>query len=137
MTSQGKYPFPLSDNIVPGSDGAGTVEAVGPKVTRFQAGAKVVTLFNQKHLAGSVGKESITTGLGGALDGTLTQYGVFNEEGLVTMPSNLNWLEAGSLSCAALTAWNALYGLVPLQPGQTVLTQGTGGVSVFAVQVRS
>ena len=68
------------------------------------------------------------------LDGTLRQYGSFNENGLVTMPSNLSYLEASTLSCAAVTAWNALYGLKPLLPGDVVLTQGTGGVSIFAVQ---
>ncbi|KAI9885906.1 MAG: hypothetical protein M1823_002279 [Watsoniomyces obsoletus] len=131
---KGGYLLPLSDVFVPGSDGAGIVEATGSRVTRFQPGSKVVTLFNQKHLAGSLDPISIRTGLGGVLDGNLTQYAVFNEEGLVTIPSNLNFLEASTLPCAAVTAWNALYGLIPLQPGETVLTQGTGGVSIFAVQ---
>ena len=120
---------------MPGSDGAGTVEATGPGVTRFRNGARVATLFNQGHLAGSLTPASLGSGLGGVIDGTFTQYGVFNEEGLVEIPSNLNWLEASTLTCAALTAWNALYGLKPLMPGDTVLTQGTGGVSLFALQV--
>jgi NADPH:quinone reductase-like Zn-dependent oxidoreductase len=70
------------------------------------------------------------------MDGTLREYGVFDEAGLVHAPSNLNMLEASTLSCAALTAWNALYGLESraLKPGDTVLTQGTGGVSIFALQ---
>ena len=68
------------------------------------------------------------------IDGTLAEYGTFNENGLVDMPPSLNYLEGSTLSCAALTAWNALYGLKPLQPGDVVLTQGTGGVSIFAVQ---
>lgn len=70
------------------------------------------------------------------MDGTLREHGVFDEAGLVKAPSNLNMLEASTLSCAALTAWNALYGLESraLKPGDTVLTQGTGGVSLFAVQ---
>jgi len=72
------------------------------------------------------------------LDGTLRQYGTFDETGLVRMPENLNFLEASTLSCAALTAWNALYGLETrsVKPGDYVLTQGTGGVSMFALQVR-
>jgi NADPH:quinone reductase-like Zn-dependent oxidoreductase len=96
----------------------------------------VVTLFNQGHLAGSLDHKSLSTGLGGAIDGTLREYAVFDESGLVSMPTNLNFLEASTLSCAALTAWNALYGLESraLKPGQTVLTQGTGGVSLFALQ---
>lgn len=121
---------------MPGSDGAGEVEAVGESVSRFQKGDRVATLFNQGHIAGSLDYKSITTGLGGSLDGTLRKHGVFSEEGLVMVPSNLNWLEAGSLSCAAVTAWNALYGLKPVMPGDYVLTEGTGGVSIFAVQVR-
>ena len=76
---------------------------------------------------------SVTT-LGGVVDGTLRQYGSFNENGLVDMPPSLNWLEGSTLTCAGLTAWNALNGLNPLRPGQVVLTQGTGGVSIFAIQ---
>jgi len=130
----GKYPFPTAKDVVPGSDGSGEVIAVGSKVKRFHKGDKVVTLFNQDHLAGSLDLEIIKTGLGGALNGTLRQAGVFPEHGLVSMPTNLNFLEGATLSCAALTAWNALYGLKPLKAGETVLTQGTGGVSIFAVQ---
>jgi len=133
---KGMYPFPMKDNIVPGSDGAGTVESVGKHVTRFKPGDKVVTLFNQGHLAGSLDHQTLATGLGGALDGTLREHAVFDEAGLVPMPTNLSFLESSTLSCAALTAWNALYGLESraLKPGQTVLTQGTGGVSIFALQ---
>lgn len=130
----GLYPFPSKDGVVPGSDGAGEVIAVGKKVNRFKVGAKVVTLFNQGHIGGPPTQKGMSTGLGGSFDGTLRQYGVFNEEGLVDMPTTLPYQEAGSLSCAAVTAWNALYGLRPLLPGQTVLTQGTGGVSIFALQ---
>ncbi|PVI03516.1 alcohol dehydrogenase [Periconia macrospinosa] len=126
----------MKHGVVPGSDGAGTVESVGSRVTRFKTGDKVVTLFNQGHLAGPIDGAAIQTGLGGVIDGTLAEYGVFNENGLVAAPSNLDMIEASTLSCAALTAWNALYGLESraLKPGQTVLTQGTGGVSTFAVQ---
>lgn len=107
---------------------------MGKKVTRFQLGAKVLTLFNQGHLSGSLDSKTVTTGVGGTVDGTLRQYGSFAETGLVEMPASLNWLEASTLPCAALTAWNALYGLKALRPGDVVLTQGTGGVSIFAVQ---
>ncbi|KAL1605516.1 hypothetical protein SLS59_003318 [Nothophoma quercina] len=132
----GKYPFPAKDKVVPGSDGAGEVVSVGSGVTRFKPGDRVVTLFNQAHIAGSLNGASLATGLGGAIDGTLREYGVFDEQGLVAAPKNLNDLEASTLSCAGLTAWNALYGLESraLKPGQWVLTQGTGGVSIFALQ---
>lgn len=131
------YPFPTKMPVVPGSDGAGTVVAVGPSVRRFKPGDKVVTLFNQKHIGGALDPVSLATGLGGAIDGTLREYGAFDEEGLVRMPDNLNFVEASTLSCAGLTAWNALFGLEgkQLKPGDWVLTQGTGGVSLFAVQV--
>jgi NADPH:quinone reductase-like Zn-dependent oxidoreductase len=85
-------------------------------------------------LGGSLNSSTVITGLGGTIDGTLRQYGTFNENGLVDMPPSLSYLEGSTLSCAALTAWNALYGLKPLAPGDVVLTQGTGGVSIFAVQ---
>jgi NADPH:quinone reductase-like Zn-dependent oxidoreductase len=135
---QGKYPFAQRDGVVPGSDGAGEVVATGDRVTRFKVGDKVATLFNQGHIAGSLDPVSVETGVGGVIDGTLRQYGAFDEQGLVKIPVNLNYLEASTLSCAALTAWNALYGLQgrALKPGDVVLTQGTGGVSIFALQVR-
>ncbi|KAH9212014.1 chaperonin 10-like protein [Leptodontidium sp. 2 PMI_412] len=130
------YPFPLNLPVVPGSDGAGEVVAVGPRVTRFKVGDKVVTLFNQGHQAASLTIPSAATGLGGVLDGTLTEYSVFDQLGLVEMPCTLSFQEAATLSCAAVTAWNALFGLEgkPLKAGQVVLTQGTGGVSIFAAQ---
>ncbi|KAI8649109.1 PKS-ER domain-containing protein [Fusarium keratoplasticum] len=130
----GQYPFPVAPNVVPGSDGAGEVVAVGSKVTRFEQGSKVLTLFNQAHYGGPLTPKVLGTGLGGAIDGTLRQYGIFNENGLVDMPKNLSYLEAGTLSCSALTAWNALYGLNPVLPGDWVLTQGTGGVSISGLQ---
>ncbi|OCK83675.1 alcohol dehydrogenase [Lepidopterella palustris CBS 459.81] len=136
IIAKGIYPFPVRDGIIPASDGAGTVEAVGSNVTRFKPGDKVVTLFNQAHLGGSLDAQSLATGLGGAMNGTLREYGTFDEQGLVHMPKNLDFNEASTLTCAALTAWNSLYGLPSraLKPGDVVLTQGTGGVSIFAVQ---
>ncbi|KAK0311175.1 hypothetical protein LTR01_003169 [Friedmanniomyces endolithicus] len=136
IIAKGMYPFPCKANIVPASDGAGIVEAVGKHVHRFKKGDKVLTLFNQGHVAGSLDGYSLSTGVGGSIDGCLRQYGAYDEDGLVTMPSNLNYLEGSTLTCAGLTAWNALYGLESrkLMPGEWVLTQGTGGVSIFGVQ---
>lgn len=131
------YPFPLRFPVVPASDGAGEVLEVGSKVSEFKKGDQVATLFNQGHQYGDVTVQSTQTGLGGVIDGALRQYGVYNETGLVKAPKNLNALESSSLPCAALTSWNALYGLKPLKPGQTVLVQGSGGVSMFALQVGS
>lgn len=133
---KGMYPFPVSFPRVPCSDAAGNVLATGSKVTRFSKGDKVCTLFNQGHQYGDMTPEALATGLGGVLEGTLRQYGIFTETGLVPAPSNLTPTEAGTLTCAPLTAWNALYGLQSksLKPGDVVLTQGTGGVSLSAVQ---
>jgi NADPH:quinone reductase-like Zn-dependent oxidoreductase len=105
-------------------------------VNRFKSGDKVATLFNQAHIAGSLDAYSAGTGVGGVVDGTFQQFGAFDEQGLVKIPNNLSMLEAGTLTCAAVTAWNALYGLESraLKQGDHVLTQGTGGVSIFALQ---
>ncbi|KAL8913842.1 MAG: hypothetical protein Q9171_001446 [Xanthocarpia ochracea] len=133
---KGKYPLPTKDNVIPGSDGAGTVEAVGARVTQFKPGDKVLTLFNQAHQAGPISRAIVGTGLGGAVDGALRQYGSFDQTGLVHMPVTLDFKQSSTLPCAALTAWNALYGIESkaLKPGETILTQGTGGVSIFALQ---
>ncbi|KAI2466916.1 NAD(P)-binding protein [Annulohypoxylon bovei var. microspora] len=131
---KGMYPFATNFPVVASSDGAGEVVEVGSKVSQWKKGDKVVTLFNQGHQYGPVNPVTAVTGLGGVLDGTLRQYGVFNENGLVRSPKNLSYVEASTLSCAALTSWNALYGLKALKPGEWVLVEGTGGVSIFALQ---
>ena len=104
-------------------------------MTKFKKGDKVTTLFNQGHQFGDIDVAATKTGLGGVVDGTLREYGVFSEEGLLKSPRNLSHAESSTLTCAAVTSWNALYGLKVLKPGQYVLTQGTGGVSIFALQV--
>ncbi|KAM3498636.1 hypothetical protein MY10362_008058 [Beauveria mimosiformis] len=130
----GKYPFKTSPNVIPGSDGAGTVIAVGSQVSRFKLGDKVVTLFNQEHIGGPLTAEAAGSGLGGAIDGTLRSVGAFNEQGLVHQPKNLSAVQAATLPCAGLTAWNALYGLSDnrVTAGQWVLTQGSGGFAKAA-----
>ncbi len=125
----------MSLPVIAGSDGAGTIVAVGSRVKKWKPGDRVVTLFNQGHQRGPISVAASRTGLGGCLDGTLRQYGAFNEDGVVHMPANLDFVEASTLTCAALTSWNALYGLRRLERGETVLVQGTGGVSLFALQV--
>ncbi|OOQ84872.1 Zinc-type alcohol dehydrogenase-like protein [Penicillium brasilianum] len=130
----GQYPLTCNFPIVPASDGAGEVVEVGSSVTEFKKGDKVATLFNQGHQYGEIDMPASRTSLGGLIDGALREYGVFNERGLVKAARNLTPQENSTLSCAALTSWNALYGLKPLKPGQTVLVQGTGGVSIFGLQ---
>ncbi|KAK4442702.1 hypothetical protein QBC34DRAFT_224586 [Podospora aff. communis PSN243] len=131
---RGMYPFPLRLPVVAASDGAGVVVSVGSKVTKWKKGDRVTTLFNQAHQFGPMTVAASKSGLGGTLDGTLRQYGVFNQDGLVKTPGCLSDVESATLVCAGLTSWNALYGLKPLLPGQTVLVQGSGGVSMFALQ---
>ncbi|KAK3290196.1 alcohol dehydrogenase-like protein [Chaetomium fimeti] len=135
LIPQGKYIFPLQLPIVAGSDGAGTVLAVGSNVTEWAAGDRVLPLFNQGHQKGAIDTAAAGTGLGGCVDGTLRRYGVFGRTGVVRMPANLDFVEAATLGCAALTAWNAFYGLKKLAKGETVLVLGTGGVALFGLQV--
>lgn len=127
----------MKSNVVPGSDGAGTIIGIGKSVTRFKIGDRVCTTLNQGHIAGSLTAAIAQTGLGASINGTFQQFGVFNEQGLVLMPHTLTFREASTLPCAAVTAWNVLYGLSgkSLKPGDTVLTLGSGGVSLFAIQI--
>ncbi|KAI4213329.1 MAG: hypothetical protein LQ351_004070 [Letrouitia transgressa] len=133
---QGTYPSGNRANVVPGSDGAGIVEATGSRVKRFRKGDRVITLFNQTHIAGPLTTQDRRNGLGNSIDGTMREYGAFSEQGLVKMPESLDFRQACTLSCAGVTAWNALYGLEgrTLKPGDEVLVQGTGGVTLFALQ---
>lgn len=110
--------------------------AVGNKVTRFKRGERVCTVFCQQHLAGPATLETLATDIGGTIDGTLRQYAIFPEYGLTHAPAKLTPVESSTLSCAPLTAWNSLFGLQSkaVRPGDIVLTQGTGGVSLAAIQ---
>lgn len=131
----GRYTLgpPLS-NLVPLSDGAGEVVEIGEGVTRVKTGDRVAGIFMQSWMGGEQEPAHSKTALGGAIDGVLAEYVVFDEQGLVRIPDHLSYQQAATLPCAAVTAWNALYGLHPLQPGQTVLVLGTGGVSIFGLQ---
>jgi NADPH:quinone reductase-like Zn-dependent oxidoreductase len=121
-------------DLVPLSDGAGEVAETGPGVTRVKAGDRVAPIFMQSWMGGDMEPADGTTALGGAIDGVLAEYAVFDERGLVHIPDHLSFEQAATLPCAAVTAWNALTGLHPIVAGQTVLILGTGGVSIFALQ---
>ncbi len=120
--------------LVPCSDGAGEVVAVGPRITRFEPGDRVMPTFAQDWIAGRPSLERIRSTLGGPRDGLLRELAVFPEHALVGIPEALDFAEAATLPCAALTAFNALFKFEPLLPGQRVLVLGTGGVSIFALQ---
>ena len=134
MTVRGTYNPKMKRPLVPLSDGVGIVEEIGSDVTRFKKGERVCGCFMQQWIDGPVTKEKGKSALGGPLDGTLREYATFSEEGLVHAPSSLTDEEAATLPCAAVTAWHALFEHTPLPPGATILIQGTGGVSIFALQ---
>ncbi len=119
---------------IPVSDGAGEVVDVGPGVTRVNVGDRVAPIFIQRWLGGRNDPAFASSALGGPADGVLAERIVLSEEGVVHLPAHLSFEEAATLPCAALTAWNALFACGRLTPGETVLTLGTGGVSIFAVQ---
>ena len=133
MVVNGKFPSTKAD-VIPVSDAAGIVEKVGPGVKEFKEGDKVLPIFNQAHYGGAYTKEVFESGLGRNIDGVLATYRVFPETGLVHMPAHLTFEQGATLVCAGLTAFNALFGMKPLLPGQTVLLLGTGGVSIFGLQ---
>jgi NADPH:quinone reductase-like Zn-dependent oxidoreductase len=120
--------------IVPLSDGAGEVAEIGEGVTRFKVGQKVAGCFFQGWIDGPFRMAYHKADLGGTIDGMLAEEVVLNEQGLVQVPDSLSFEEAACLPCAALTAWTALTSRGRLQPGDSVLVLGTGGVSIFALQ---
>lgn len=134
MVVEGKYNPKLKRPMVPLSDGAGVVEKVGPGVTSFQPGDRVVSCFFDKWIDGSITREKAASARGGAIDGVLREYALLSEEGVVKSPAGLSDEEAAALPCAGVTAWHALFEEQPATPGQSVLLLGTGGVSIFALQ---
>jgi NADPH:quinone reductase-like Zn-dependent oxidoreductase len=130
----GYYPLPVRPDVIPVSDGAGEVIAVGEDVTRATVGDRIVGAVFPYWIDGPF-EMQYAAQLGGSLDGMLTEVAVLNEEALVPIPDHLSFEEAATLPIAAVTAWNALTGSRPLQAGDTVLTLGSGGVSLFALQL--
>lgn len=125
-----KQPLPLT----PLSDGAGLVEAVGPGVTRVKVGDRVAGTFAQNWIAGEPPADVRNFTLGGPINGMLAEKVVLSEAGTIPIPSHLTIEQAATLPCAGVTAWCALMELGQVGPGQTVLLQGTGGVSIFGLQ---
>lgn len=130
----GKYNPRMRLPVIPCSDGAGEVVALGPGVKRFRAGDRAAPIFAQGWLCGEPTRAGLKDTLGGPLDGTLAEYIVVPAEAAVKVPEHLSDAEAASLPCAGLTAWSAIVTYGNVKPGSTVLVLGTGGVSIFALQ---
>jgi len=130
-----QYPGQMKPNLVPLSDGAGEVVATGPKATRFKKGDRVAAIFFPMWIDGRPKPEYLGSLGGGGVDGMLSQYVTLNENSLVAIPKHLSWEEAATLPCAGVTAWNALVTRGHTQPGDFVLLQGTGGVSILGLQL--
>lgn len=134
MTIEGHYNPRLRFPRIPCSDGAGEVIAAGEGVTAWKPGDRVAGIFMQNWLDGPLTPAKSKGALGGDVDGMLATRVVLREAGVVAIPEHLSFSEAACLPCAAVTAWNALRATA-LEPGETILIQGTGGVSIFALQL--
>jgi len=134
LVSQNTYFCPIPDGLVPCSDGAGEVVAVGKDVRSLKVGDRVATLFFPDWQNGRPEPSSVSGARGAESGGTLTERFVSDETGVIKLPDRLSYAEAATLPCAAVTAWNSLFEVSDLKPGQTVLLLGTGGVSIFALQ---
>lgn len=121
--------------VIPVSDGAGEVVEVGKAVSRWKVGDQVIASFFPTWISGSLSDFHHANALGGGRDGMLAEEVVLPETAWVRLPDGLSFEEGATLPCAGLTAWNALFESASLKPGETVLVQGTGGVSVFALQL--
>ena len=134
VVMRGAYGSSVKAPLTPLSDGAGEVIAVGSGVTRVKPGDRVAAAFMQGWIEGPADDLKATSALGGAINGMMAEQVCLNAEGLVHFPKHLSFEEAAALPCAAVTAWHALFRSGGLKPGESVLLQGTGGVSIFALQ---
>ncbi|MGD0444122.1 MAG: NAD(P)-dependent alcohol dehydrogenase [Edaphobacter sp.] len=138
MMVEGRYNPKMALPRVPCSDGAGEVMEVGEGVERVKIGDRVCGIFMQRWLDGPLSAERSKAALGGDVDGMLAEYVLLAEDGVVRFPEHLSYEEAATLPCAAVTAWNALHyageSAIPAGADETIVIQGTGGVSIFALQ---
>ena len=130
---KGAYGYTKSA-VIPLSDGAGVVAALGPGVTQFKPGDRVASTFFQGWTGGRIPANASENSLGGMVDGVLAEYALLNEIGAVKIPDHLSFEEAATLPCAALTAWNAIVVAGQIKAGETVAILGTGGVACFGLQ---
>ena len=130
----GRYVWDAKPGLIPCSDAAGEVIAVGERVTDFRVGDRVISTFHPRWFGGRPQVSAFLETYGNAQDGWLRELKTVSQEALLPLPSYLSDEESTTLPCAALTAWNALTGSKAVAPRDIVLTQGTGGVSQFALQ---
>ncbi len=133
MMIKGIYNPKLKLPIIPLSDVCGKVIEIGSQVKNFKLGDLVCPNFMPNYTSGPLLKEHVQNALGGAINGVLAQKLKFEETGLVKLPSNLSAVQGATLPCAALTAWSALLEYNKCKPGDTILTFGSGGVSLFSI----
>ncbi|MFD7918114.1 NAD(P)-dependent alcohol dehydrogenase [Streptomyces sp. NPDC059740] len=134
LVASDTYGRALVPDLTPLSDGAGEVVLTGPEVTRWTPGDRVVSVFMPHWQAGPANATRTAGALGGPAQGVLARYVLFEEDAVVRAPSHLSHAEAATLPCAGVTAWHALVAAGGLSAGRSVLTLGSGGVSVFALQ---
>jgi NADPH:quinone reductase-like Zn-dependent oxidoreductase len=134
IVAEGTYGSGQKYPLIPMSDGAGEVVAVGEGVTRVKVGDRVAGIFFQDWIYGQLTRQKMKSDLGGGIDGMLAEYVVLHQDGLVILPDHLSYEEGATLPCAAVTAWHALVTKGNVSAGETVLLLGTGGVSIFALQ---
>ena len=134
MTLAGRYNPRLKLPQIPLSDGTGEIVAVGREVQSIKVGDCVASTFFERWLSGEATDEKAKTALGAGRDGVLAEYVALHQDGVIPIPEHLTYAEAATLPCAALTAWHALVAEGNVKAGDTILTLGTGGVSIFALQ---
>ncbi len=131
----GRYVWDTAYGLIPCSDAAGEILAVGEGVTDFKPGDRVISIFHPRWFGGRAPKGAAMQTYGNGVDGWLCEEKVVSQEALVALPDDISFEEGATLPCAATTAWTALSGATPVRAGSTVLTLGTGGVSIFALQL--
>lgn len=132
---RGRYPRPCLPGLIPTSDGAGEVVAVGEGVRAFKPGDRVMGAFHPRWFGGEMPSTIQADSYGAESDGWLTELKALSQEAVVKIPDSLSYEEAATVPCAGVTAWTALTGAAPIRAGHSVLVQGTGGVSIFALQI--
>ncbi|PRC92804.1 zinc-dependent alcohol dehydrogenase family protein [Solimicrobium silvestre] len=135
MIVNGSYRVTSENPVIPCSDGAGEVIAVGAQVTRFKVGDRVAASFFPEWINGNPTTQNTAGALGAAVNGMLAEEVILSEDALVAIPKHLTYVEAATIPCAGVTAWNSLFVEGGLRAGDSVLLLGTGGVSIWALQL--